>query len=87
MPRQSLTGFWDDKGQIRYLSWRMTKNSRDSCRVPHEDAVMERLRRDSAFAAASLEAAIQDADEPRVLLIALRRIGQARGGAVTVKPA
>jgi probable addiction module antidote protein len=45
---------------------------------------MERLRDDHAFASEYLKAAMEDTDEPRVLLIALRRIAEARGGIAQV---
>ena len=38
------------------------------------------LRRDPAFAAEYLKAAMEDEEEPRVLQIALRHIAAARGG-------
>jgi probable addiction module antidote protein len=46
----------------------------------HNDFVVERLRRDPAFAAAYLSDALDDTDEPTVALIALRRIAEACGG-------
>lgn len=41
--------------------------------------ILERLKRDSRFATEYLKAAVDD-DQPQVLLIALRRISEARGG-------
>jgi probable addiction module antidote protein len=52
-----------------------------------EDAMVRRLRRDSAFAAEYLKAALEDQDEPRVLLIALRQIVRAHGMARVTKAA
>jgi probable addiction module antidote protein len=57
----------------------MKKNT-DSRRVSHDEKVIERLRRDPEFASEYLKAVIEDTDEPRVLLIALRQIAEARGG-------
>jgi probable addiction module antidote protein len=37
------------------------------------------LRKDPSFAAEYLKAALEDEDEPRVLLIALRHLAQAQG--------
>lgn len=48
--------------------------------VSHDEKVIERLRKDPLFASEYLKAAMEDEDEPRVLLIALRRIAEARGG-------
>src|SRR5260370_27345913 len=53
----------------------------------HDEAIVRRLRKDPEFAAEYLRAALEDADEPRVLLIALRRIAEARGGIAKVAKA
>jgi len=55
--------------------------------VSHEDAVVRELRKNPEFAAEYLRAALEDEDEPRVLLIALRRIAEARGGLARVAKA
>jgi probable addiction module antidote protein len=41
--------------------------------------VIRRIRKDPEFAAGYLRAALEDTDEPRVLLIALRHLAQAHG--------
>ena len=51
----------------------------------HEEAVIRRLRKDQDFAAEYLKAALEEQDEPRVLLIALRHVAQARGLSVQPK--
>src|SRR5580700_9617939 len=48
--------------------------------ISHDEATVRELRDNSEFAAEYLKAAMEDDDEPRVLLIALRRIAEARGG-------
>jgi probable addiction module antidote protein len=53
----------------------------------HDDAMIRRIRKDPDFAAEYLKAALEDADEPRVLLIALRHVAQARGIARIAKAA
>jgi probable addiction module antidote protein len=55
--------------------------------ISHEEAVIRQLREDSEFAAEYLKAALEDAEEPKVLLLALRRITQARGGFAKVAKA
>jgi probable addiction module antidote protein len=55
--------------------------------VSHDEAIVRRLRKDPEFAAAYLNAALEDEDEPRVLLIALRHVAQARGIAKVAKAA
>ena len=51
------------------------------------EALVRQLREDPDFAAEYLRAALDDTDEPRVLLIALRRIAEARGGIAKVAKA
>ncbi len=53
----------------------------------HDDAIVRRLRKDPEFAAEYLKAALEDGDEPRVLLIALRHLAQAQGVAKVAKAA
>ena len=55
--------------------------------ISHEEAVVRMLREEPAFAAEYLRAALEDENEPRVLLIALRRIAEARGGIAKVAEA
>jgi probable addiction module antidote protein len=55
--------------------------------VSHEDAIVRELRKNPEFAAEYLRAALEEEDEPRVLLIALRRIAEARGGLAKVAKA
>jgi probable addiction module antidote protein len=52
-----------------------------------DQAAFRRLRRDPKFAAEYLKAATEDEDEPRLLLIALRHVAQARGIAEVAKAA
>src|ERR1035438_8187890 len=55
--------------------------------ISHDGAMVRRLRKDPDFAAEYLKAALQDTDEPRVLLIALRHLAQAQGIAKIAKAA
>jgi probable addiction module antidote protein len=55
--------------------------------VAHDQAIVQRLRKDPEFAAEYLKAALEDDAEPRVLLIALRHLAQARGVAKVAKAA
>lgn len=48
--------------------------------ISHDEAVVRQLREDPEFAAEYLKAALEDSVEQKVLLIALRRITEARGG-------
>ena len=45
--------------------------------VAHDEVMVRKLRKDRTFAAEYLKAAMEDTDEPQVLLIALRQIADA----------
>lgn len=47
--------------------------------ISHQDAIIEELRKDPGYAAEYLRAALEESDEPKVLLIALRHIAKAQG--------
>jgi len=53
---------------------------KDKASVSHDDVMVKKLRKNPAFAAEYLKAAMEDTDEPKVLLIALRHLAEARGG-------
>jgi probable addiction module antidote protein len=53
---------------------------KNSARVSHDEVIIKRLRNDSKFAMEYLKAAMEDTDEPQVLLVALRHVAEARGG-------
>jgi len=53
----------------------------------HEEAIILELREDPEYAAEYLRAALEESDEPRVLLIALRQIAKAHGIADVAKRA
>ena len=55
--------------------------------ISHNDATVRELRDNPGFAVEYLRAALEDEDEPNVLLIALRRIAEARGGIAKVAKA
>lgn len=56
-------------------------------RVSHEEVILRKLRSSPTFAAEYLRAAMEDSDEPRVLLIALRQVALAHGIARVAKAA
>lgn len=55
--------------------------------VSHDGAIVRRLRKDPDFAAEYLKSALEDTNEPRVLLVALRHLAQAQGIAKVAKAA
>lgn len=65
----------------------MAKKKKINASVAHDEAVIRTLRGSQTLAAEYLRAAMDDVDEPRVLLIALRHIAEARGGIAKVAKA
>jgi probable addiction module antidote protein len=55
--------------------------------ISHHDAVVRELRHDPELTVEYLNAALEDSQEPRVLLIALRHVVQAYGVAKMAKAA
>jgi probable addiction module antidote protein len=55
--------------------------------ISHDEAMVRELRANPEFAAEYLRAALEDEDEPRVLLVALRRVADARGGIAKIAKA
>jgi len=55
--------------------------------ISHDEAMVKELRENPDFAAEYLKAALEDTDQPEVLLIALRRVAEARGGVSKVAKA
>ncbi len=55
--------------------------------ITHDEAIVKELRRDPEFAAEYLKAALEDTDEPRVLLVALRHLAEAKGGMAKIAKA
>ena len=55
--------------------------------ISHDEAIIRRIRRNPQFASEYLRAALEETDEPRVLLLALRHVAQARGIAKIAKAA
>jgi probable addiction module antidote protein len=53
----------------------------------HDEAVIQELRDNPAYAVEYLKEALAETDEPSVLLLALRRIAEARGGVAKVAKA
>ena len=55
--------------------------------ISHDRALIAEIRRSPELAAEYIRAALEDADEPRVLLIALRQVAEAWGGIAKVAEA
>ncbi|MHB1856722.1 MAG: addiction module antidote protein [Acidobacteriaceae bacterium] len=55
--------------------------------ISHDEALVRELRDNPEFAAEYLRSALEDKDEPRVLLLALQRIAESRGSIAKVAKA
>jgi len=55
--------------------------------VSHDETIVRRLKNDPEFAAEYLKATLEDEDESRVLLVALRHLAEAQGIARVAKAA
>ncbi len=55
--------------------------------ISHDEVMVKKLRKNPAFAAEYLKAAMEDTNEPKVLLIALRHLAEAKGGIAKVAKA
>jgi probable addiction module antidote protein len=55
--------------------------------ISHDAAVIRELRKDPELAAEYLKAALEEADDPQALLIALRHVAEASGGLAKVAKA
>ena len=55
--------------------------------ISNDRVIIQELRDDPEFAAEYLKAAMEDSDEPKVLLLALRQIAEARGGIAKIAKA
>jgi probable addiction module antidote protein len=60
---------------------------KDKTSISHDEVMVKKLRERPRFAAEYLKAAMEDTDEPEVLLIALRHIAEAKGGLAKVAKA
>jgi probable addiction module antidote protein len=60
---------------------------KDKVSVSHDEVMIKKLRKNRAFAAEYLKAAMEDTEESKVLLIALRQVAEARGGIAKIAKA
>ncbi len=52
--------------------------------ISHDQAIVRELKENPGFAEEYLKAALEDAHQPKVLLIALRHLAEAKGGIAKV---
>jgi probable addiction module antidote protein len=66
---------------------RARQKTKDITSLSHDEYMIRELREDPEFAVEYLKVALEDTENPGVLLIALRRIAEARGGIAKVAKA
>ncbi len=66
---------------------KVKSKTKDITSVSHDECMIRELREDPKFAVEYLKVALEDTEEPAVLLVALRRIAEARGGIAKVAKA
>jgi probable addiction module antidote protein len=57
---------------------------KDRASISHDEVIVKKLRKSKTFAAEYLKAAMEDAEEPQALLIALRHLADALGGVAQI---
>jgi probable addiction module antidote protein len=55
--------------------------------IAHDKAIVDELRRDPELAAEYLKCALEDSEEPQVLLVVLRHVAEAQGGIAKIAKA
>jgi probable addiction module antidote protein len=55
--------------------------------ISHDEAMVAELRRNPKFAAEYLKAALEEVEEPKALLVVLRRLAEAKGGVAKIAKA
>lgn len=60
---------------------------KDKTSSTHDEVMVTKLRKRPRFAAEYLKAAMEETDDPEILLIALRHVAEARGGLAKVAKA
>jgi probable addiction module antidote protein len=74
-------------GYVKDCRKRKKRIMRRKASISHDEALIRHLRDNPDFGVQYLKAALEEDSEPRVLLIALRRVVQARGIAKIAKTA
>jgi probable addiction module antidote protein len=85
--RESNQEIWKERFDIYRTIRKGPDSMRRKASISHDEAMARRLRKDSRFAAEYLKAALEERDEPQVLLLALRHLARAQGIAKVAKAA
>src|SRR3972149_222394 len=84
---KASSGYRARRGILERLQTADGKIMKRKASISHDKAIVEELRRDPKFAAEYLKAALADTDEPKVLLVVLRHLAEAKGGVAKIAKA
>ena len=63
------------------------RTMKTKAKIAHDQVMVKKLRSNPAFVAAYLQAALEDTDDPKVWLVALRHLAAAKGGLAKIAKA
>jgi probable addiction module antidote protein/putative addiction module killer protein len=81
---QTVCGYQESAGILEGLQEKDGVGMKRKPGISHDQAMAKELRENPEFAVEYLRAALEEGDDPRILLIALRRIAESRGGVAKV---
>ena len=76
----SVCGYQESAGVLEELQEKNGIGVKRKPSISHDQAMAKELRENPEFAVEYLRAALEEGDDPQILLIALRRIVESRGG-------
>jgi probable addiction module antidote protein len=81
---QTVRGYQESAGVLEGLQEKDGDGMKRKPSISHDEAMAKELRENPEFAVEYLRAALEEGDDPQILLIALRRIAESRGGLAKV---
>ena len=81
---QTVCGYQESAGVLEGLQEKDGGRMKRKPSISHDEAMARELRENPEFAVEYLRAALEEGDDPQILLIALRRIAESRGGVAKV---
>jgi probable addiction module antidote protein len=81
---QTVCGYQESASVLDGLQEKDGDGMKRKPSISHDEAMAKELRENPEFAVEYLRAALEEGDDPQILLIALRRIAESRGGVAKV---
>jgi probable addiction module antidote protein len=81
---QTVCGYQESAGVLEGLQEKNGDGMKRKPSISHDQAMAKELRENPEFAVEYLRAALEQGDDPQILLIALRRIAESRGGVAKI---